>query len=79
MTMSNKALLIIDVINDFQFEYGDQLLQHTQNIITPLLQLKKRAKQQHIPIIYINDHYNLWQADFKKSLTIVEQTETPTT
>ena len=66
MTMSNKALLIIDVINDFQFEYGDQLLQHTQNIITPLLQLKKRAKQQHIPIIYINDHYNLWQADFKK-------------
>lgn len=66
MTISNKALLIIDVINDFQFEYGDQLLQHTEKIVKPLLQLKKRAKQQHIPIIYINDHYNLWQADFKK-------------
>ncbi len=66
MTHIKKALLIIDAINHFQFEYGDKLLQHTETIVQPLLLLKKRAKQHQIPVIYINDHYNLWQADFKK-------------
>ncbi|MGM9928047.1 MAG: isochorismatase family cysteine hydrolase [Bacillus sp. (in: firmicutes)] len=63
---SKLALLMIDLINDFQFQSGHQLLQHTQQILPSLLQLKKRARDASIPIIYINDHYNLWQADYKK-------------
>ncbi|WP_042353319.1 isochorismatase family cysteine hydrolase [Bacillus massiliigorillae] len=66
LKQSTRALLIIDMINDFQFEHGDQLLQHTYEILQPLLQLKQKAKAANIPTIYINDHYNLWQANFKK-------------
>ncbi|MFJ7756468.1 isochorismatase family cysteine hydrolase [Peribacillus muralis] len=60
------ALLIIDMINDFQFKHGDMLLEHTKLIIDPILTLKKQMKEQGFPIIYVNDHYDLWQADFDK-------------
>lgn len=60
------ALLIIDMINDFNFNYGDMLLEHTRSIIEPIVELKKHMKKNGYPIIYINDHYNLWQADYDK-------------
>ncbi|MGE7763618.1 isochorismatase family cysteine hydrolase [Peribacillus sp. NPDC097895] len=60
------ALLIIDMINDFDFKHGDMLLEHTMLIIEPILNLKKQMKEKGFPIIYINDHYDLWQADFDK-------------
>ncbi|WP_163103472.1 isochorismatase family cysteine hydrolase [Peribacillus alkalitolerans] len=66
MPKSDYALIIIDIINDFDFTHGDLLLENTQHIIDPLLQLKLKAKEKSIPIIYVNDHYNLWQANFKK-------------
>lgn len=61
-----SALLIIDMINDFNFTHGDMLYTHTKSIVEPILHLKNIMKKQELPIIYINDHYNLWQADFKK-------------
>ncbi|MEI5909680.1 isochorismatase family cysteine hydrolase [Bacillus spongiae] len=60
------ALLIIDVINSFDFEHGDQLVQHAHRIANPILKLKARCFNQDIPIIYINDHYDLWQANIEK-------------
>ncbi|MGN1384982.1 MAG: isochorismatase family cysteine hydrolase [Bacillus sp. (in: firmicutes)] len=65
----NKALLIIDVINHFQFDHGTDLLEQSLAFLPNLMQLKQKAKQQQIPIIYINDHYNLWQADFNKIIS----------
>lgn len=72
---TNKALLIVDMINHFQFTYGNRLLEHTYTILQPLLQLKQRAKENNIPVIYINDHYNLWQADFKKITELCKTTD----
>ncbi|RRN66784.1 cysteine hydrolase [Peribacillus simplex] len=60
------ALLIIDMINDFDFKHGNMLLEHTKLIIDPILKLKKQMQEKGFPIIYINDHYDLWQADFDK-------------
>lgn len=40
------ALLIIDMINDFQFKHGDMLLEHTELIIDPILKIKKRMKEK---------------------------------
>lgn len=60
------ALLIIDMINDFDFNNGDMLLQHTKAIMDPIIELKGYMKEKGYPIIYINDHYMLWQADYNK-------------
>ncbi|WLR55120.1 isochorismatase family cysteine hydrolase [Mesobacillus subterraneus] len=64
--MSKAALLIIDMINDFNFDAGKTLAIHTRKIIDPILTLKRSFNKSDMPVIYINDHYNLWQADFEK-------------
>ncbi|KMY48132.1 cysteine hydrolase family protein [Peribacillus loiseleuriae] len=65
-----QALLIIDMINDFKFQNGDMLLQHTIPIIQPIITLKNICKAKGYPIIYINDHYNLWQANYDKIIAL---------
>jgi nicotinamidase-related amidase len=64
--MQNTALLIIDMINDFQFEHGPILARKCEDIVPSILKIKKAMKQKCAPVIYINDHYNLWQANMDK-------------
>jgi nicotinamidase-related amidase len=63
---SDAALLLIDVINDFDFPEGDQLLELAQPVGKNIADLKKRAKAAGIPCVYVNDNFGKWQSDFKK-------------
>jgi nicotinamidase-related amidase len=63
---SKTALLIIDILNPFDFEHGRTLAEHTTKAVEPLKSLRANCHEKEIPIIYINDHYNLWQADLEK-------------
>ncbi len=47
--MKNTALLIIDMINDFQFSHGPILAQKCEIITKPILQLKKTMKSFGCP------------------------------
>ncbi|MDM5186492.1 isochorismatase family cysteine hydrolase [Bacillus sp. DX4.1] len=67
--MKNTALLIIDMINDFQFSHGSILAQKCQTIIEPILKMKQTMKTLGYPVIYINDHYYLWRADIDQLIT----------
>jgi nicotinamidase-related amidase len=69
-----SALLIIDVINNFEFEHGKILAEKTVKIVNPLKVLKNYFKEKQLPIIYVNDHYNLWQANLDK---IIEHCQNP--
>ncbi|BAC11981.1 isochorismatase family cysteine hydrolase [Oceanobacillus iheyensis] len=62
----NTAVVFVDLINDFQFDGGDDLLHHTKQILPNVIKLRSFAKENNLPIIYVNDHYGLWQADFNK-------------
>lgn len=68
MDFSNKntAIVIVDMMNTFDFPGGDKLLENTRKIVPNLLKLKKTARENDIPVIYVNDHYGIWQSDFKK-------------
>jgi len=63
---SEAALLLIDVINDFDFPEGDELLQLALPVGKNIAELKKRAKAAKIPCVYVNDNFGKWQSDFKK-------------
>ncbi|QAT63534.1 cysteine hydrolase [Bacillus glycinifermentans] len=63
LSKSNTALIIVDIINDFQFDMGDALSEKTEAMAPDLLALKKHAHSMNWPIIYINDHFGIWQAD----------------
>jgi nicotinamidase-related amidase len=60
---SEVALLIIDVINDLEFEDGDQLLEQALPMAEQLAKLKRRARKVRIPIIYVNDNFRRWRSD----------------
>lgn len=64
----STALLLIDVINDLEFIGGDELLRSAVPAAKNIAQLKRRAKQVGIPVIYINDNFGKWQSDFKKQV-----------
>jgi nicotinamidase-related amidase len=63
---SGAALLLIDVINDFDFPDGDQLLRLALPVGKNIARLKERAKEAGIPAIYVNDNFGRWRSDFKK-------------
>ncbi|MFD2680017.1 isochorismatase family cysteine hydrolase [Bacillus seohaeanensis] len=64
--VDKTALLVIDIINPFDFKHGETLAHHTKKIINPLRNLIKCCRQQKVPVIFINDHYNLWKADYRE-------------
>ena len=62
------ALLLIDVINDFDFPEGDQLLKHARPMARILLRLKRRAQKAGVPVIYVNDNFGQWRSDFRRTV-----------
>src|SRR4029434_9295582 len=62
------ALLLIDVINDFDFPEADQLLKHARPMARILLRLKRRAQNAGVPVIYVNDNFGQWKSDFRRTV-----------
>src|SRR6478609_4288541 len=62
------ALVLIDVINDFDFPGADQLLRYARPMAKNLLRLKRRAYKAGIPVIYANDNFGRWKSDFRRTL-----------
>jgi nicotinamidase-related amidase len=61
---SDVALLLIDVINDLEFPEGDQLLRHALPMARQIAALKRRARQEGVPVIHVNDNFGRWRSDF---------------
>jgi nicotinamidase-related amidase len=62
------ALLLIDVINDLEFDDSKKLLKYALPMAEKIAALKRRAKRAEIPVIYVNDNFGKWQSDFNKLL-----------
>jgi nicotinamidase-related amidase len=60
------ALLLIDVINDLEFDGGEKLLPHALGMAAALAALKRRAKAAGVPAIYANDNFGRWRSDFHR-------------
>ena len=59
------ALLLVDVINDMDFEGAGALVRHAEPMARRLHDLKRRARAAGIPTIYINDNFGKWRSDFR--------------
>jgi nicotinamidase-related amidase len=62
------ALLLIDVINDFDFPESDQLVEYARSMAAKLLRLKRRAQKAGVPVIYVNDNFGRWKSDFRHTV-----------
>src|SRR4029453_6620019 len=63
---AETALLLIDVINDLEFDGGEKLLTQALPMAVSLAALKRRAKTTGMPVIYVNDNFGRWRSDFAK-------------
>jgi len=59
---------LIDVINDFDFPEGEQLLRLAIPAGENIARLKQRARAAGIPAVYVNDNFGRWRSDFKKTV-----------
>jgi nicotinamidase-related amidase len=66
---SEIALLLVDVINDFEFEGGEELFRNALPAARNIARLKERAQQADVPVIYVNDNFGKWRSDFKRTVT----------
>ncbi len=62
----HTALLLIDVINRFDFDRGRELLKNVLPLAPCIAALAGRARRQGVPVIYINDNFGRWQSNFQQ-------------
>ncbi len=65
-TTHHTALLLIDVINDFEFPRGEELFAQALPIAPRIAELKRRARAAGIPAVYVNDNFGRWQSNFEQ-------------
>lgn len=63
---SEIALVLIDVINDFEFVGGEELFRNALPAARKIARLKERARVAGAPVIYVNDNFGRWRSDFKR-------------
>jgi nicotinamidase-related amidase len=71
----DTALLIIDMISDFDFEDGEKLWEASLPLGKPISALKERVRSAGLPVIYVNDNFGNWQQDFEKQVNRIVEGE----
>jgi nicotinamidase-related amidase len=62
------ALLIIDMINAFDFEGAEAVLPRALAAARAIAALKRRAREAGVPVVYVNDNFGRWRSDFRSLL-----------
>jgi nicotinamidase-related amidase len=65
---SHTVLLLIDVINDFEFPGGEELLKYAYPAARRIKRMKQAMHARGVPTIYANDNFGRWQSDFREVL-----------
>jgi nicotinamidase-related amidase len=58
------ALLLIDWINDFEFDDAEKIFPRALDAAKAAAALKARARKAGVPVIYANDNFGKWRSDF---------------
>ena len=65
---SPAVLILIDVINHFEFPDGEKVLRQALPVAPRLARLKRRAHAAGMSSIYVNDNFGQWRSDAGKLL-----------
>jgi nicotinamidase-related amidase len=59
----NDALLVVDVVSEFQHEDGQRLLASFRERLPALRAAIVAARAHELPVVYANDRYGRWDGD----------------
>jgi nicotinamidase-related amidase len=68
------ALLVVDMINTFDFEGGSALAREAQALVPRMLRLRAAFSAAKLPVIHCNDNFGHWRSDFH---AVVERCAAP--
>jgi nicotinamidase-related amidase len=74
---SKMALLLVDVINAFDFEGCEGLVRAAEQAAPRILALRDRARAAGVPVIYVNDNFGQWRSDFRRTVEACSRPEQP--
>ena len=69
------ALLVIDMINLFDFEGGDRLAQQAMKIYKNVDILRSAFTARQWPVLYVNDNFMNWNREFSDLVATCRQAE----
>src|SRR3954452_14221897 len=59
------AVLLIDVVNAFDFPRSAPLVKSATRAAPRIEALCKRARASGVPVVYVNDNFGQWRSDFR--------------
>ncbi|HEY3927049.1 MAG TPA: cysteine hydrolase [Candidatus Koribacter sp.] len=74
---SGAALLLVDVINDFEFPQNENLLREAPRLQKALRRLKEHCRRAGIPTIYVNDNHGKWRSDYNAVVRWATRVDSP--
>lgn len=73
----SSALLIVDIVNPFDFPGGAALARATRRIVPGLLRTRAAFDRAGLPTIYCNDNFGQWRSDFRAVVEACSATPSP--
>lgn len=65
---SPVALLLIDLINPFDYPGAEELLDPTRDIVRPVHALRQRFRDAGLAVVYVNDNFGRWRSSFPETV-----------
>jgi nicotinamidase-related amidase len=62
----DTALLIVDMLNTLDFPEAKKLLPRALAAARRIARLRERCDRRRVPVIFVNDNFGHWEADWKK-------------
>ena len=60
--MAGSALIVVDMLNPYEHEDADKLIESVEDVIAPIRSLVDREGDEDVDVIYVNDNYNDWNS-----------------
>jgi nicotinamidase-related amidase len=57
-----SAVVVVDMLNTYDHEDSERLTASVREALPAMLELLSRAREQDVPIVYVNDNYGDWSA-----------------
>jgi nicotinamidase-related amidase len=62
---SPTAVIVIDVINSYEFEDAETLVENARAAVSHIARTVERARRAGVPVIYVNDNYGAWNGSMR--------------
>jgi nicotinamidase-related amidase len=64
-----SALVVIDMINPYDFPDADAVARHAPDAVENIARLLGRAREEGVQVIYVNDNYGDWNSSHEELVT----------